>query len=143
MRRLGCSNSYQRRLIRPRSAATRLQGALEEGGAVELVGGGLVGDVDDVDGEAAGNAVVGQVVGEVGGVGLGVGAAEAVLLGGVAGGIDQGVKGYTIRPWLRSAVRRMTRVGSCRYEQAAAVHLLGRCETSVTVSLTMPVCRFK
>jgi hypothetical protein len=75
-----------------------LEGALEEGGGVELVGGGLVRDVNDVDGEAAGDAVVGQMIGEVGGVGFGVGAAETVLLGDVAGGFGQGVWGVRNRP---------------------------------------------
>src|SRR5829696_4652973 len=78
--------------------ALLLQRPLQERRAVELVRGGRVGNVDDVDGEATRDAVVGQVGREVAGVGFGVGLAQPLLLPREAGGIDQWVGGYTMRP---------------------------------------------
>ena len=52
-----------------------LQRPLQKRGPVELVRGGRVGNVDDVDSEASRDAVVGQVGREIPGVGFGVGQA--------------------------------------------------------------------
>jgi hypothetical protein len=49
-----------------------VQGPLQEGRAIELVSGGRIGNVDDVDREAGGDAVVRQVGREISGVGVGV-----------------------------------------------------------------------
>jgi hypothetical protein len=52
-----------------------LQGPLQKRGPVELVRGGRVGNVDDVDREASRDAVVGQLGREIPGVGVDVGLA--------------------------------------------------------------------
>jgi hypothetical protein len=52
-----------------------LQGPLQKRGPVELVRGGRIGNVDDVDREATRYAVVRQVGREIPGVGVGVGRA--------------------------------------------------------------------
>src|SRR5262249_60724518 len=72
-----------------RLVASTLQRTLQKGRAVELVRGGLVGHVHDVDREPAGETVVRQVRREVFGVRLGVGAPQAILLGRVAGGVGE------------------------------------------------------
>jgi hypothetical protein len=71
---------------------------LQQRSAIELVRGGRVGDVDNVDGEATWDAVVGQVGREAAGIGFGVGLAQSLLLLCEARGIDQRVGGYTKSP---------------------------------------------
>jgi hypothetical protein len=92
------SRSVARHRARHRSSVLPLQRPLQEGRSIELVGGGRIGNVDDVDREATRDAVVRQMGREVAGIGFGVGPAQSLLLLGEARGIDQRVGGYTKCP---------------------------------------------